>query len=131
MENSSEFILPGWKVKIAKRNKDWKGLIEFNQKLLDLTIENNFRDELPAIHLDFARAYFNLNRFQLAQEHLEKSLAFIEEIRQSENTNLSLALSETYHNAYRLLTQIKADKSPGIFWAGGFSKGSTFERQNQ
>ena len=108
MENSSEFILPGWKVKIAKRNKDWKGLIEFNQKLLDLTIENNFRDQLPAIHLDFARAYFNLNQFQLSQEHLQKSLALIEEIRQSENTNLSLGLSETYHNAYRLLTQIKA-----------------------
>lgn len=107
MKNSSEFILPGWKVKIAKRKKDWKGLIESNQKLLDLTIENNFRDELPAIHLDFARAYFNLNQIPLAQEHLEKSLAFIEEIRQSENTNLSLALFETYHDAYRLLTQIR------------------------
>ncbi len=122
MENSSEFILPGWKVKIAKRNKDWKGLIEFNQKLLDLTNENNFRDELPAIHLDFARAYFNLNQFQLAQEHLEKSLAFIEEIRQSENTNLSLGLFETYHDAYRLLTQIKADQPQESFELADFLK---------
>lgn len=122
MEISSEFILPGWKVKIAKRNKDWKGLTEFNQKLLDLTVENNFRDELPAIHLDFARAYFNLNQFQLAQEHLEKSLAFIEEIRQSENTNLSLALFETYHDAYRLLTQIKAEQPQKSFELADFLK---------
>ena len=122
MENSSEFILPGWKVKIAKRNKDWKGLIEFNQKLLDLTVENNFRDELPAIHLDFAIAYFNLSQFRLAQEHLEKSLAFFEEIRQSENTNLSLGLSETYHNAYRLLTQIKADQPQESFELADFLK---------
>ena len=122
MENSSEFILPGWKVKIAKRNKDWKGLIEFNQKLLDLTIENNFRDELPAIHLDFARAYFNLNQIPLAQEHLEKSLAFIEEIRQSENTNLSIELFETYHDAYRLLTQIKADQPQESFELADFLK---------
>ncbi len=122
MENSSEFILPGWKVKIAKRNKDWKGLIEFNQKLLDLTIENNFRDELPAIHLDFARAYFNLNQLQLAQEHLQKSLSFIEEIRQSENTNLSLSLFETYHDAYRLLTQMKADQPHESFELADFLK---------
>lgn len=122
MENSSEFILPGWKVKIAKRNKDWKGLIQFNQKLLDLTVENNFRDELPAIHLDFARAYFNLNQLQWAQEHLEKSLAFIEEIRQSENTNLSLALFETYHDAYRLLTQIKAIQPRESFELADFLK---------
>jgi tetratricopeptide (TPR) repeat protein len=122
MENSSEFILPGWRVKIAKRNKDWKQLIEFNQKLLDLTVENNFRDELPAINLDFARAYFNLNQLQLSAQHLEKSLAFIEEIRQAENTNLSLGLSETYHNAYRLLAQIKFKNPQESFELADFLK---------
>ena len=110
MENSSDFILPGWRVKIAERNKNWKELIQFNHKLLDLTVENNFRDELPVIHLNFARAYFNLNQFQLSQHHLEKSLAYIEEIRQSEDNNLSLGLFETYHDAYRLLAQINIDK---------------------
>ena len=122
IENSSEFILPGWRVKIAKRNEDWKQLIQFNQKLLDLTVENNFRDELPAIHLDFARAYFNLKQFPLAQQHLEKSLAFIEEIRQSENHNLSLGLSETYHNAYRLLAQMKFENTQKSFEFADFLK---------
>ena len=42
MDVSSEFTLPGWKLKIAKRNNDWKQILEINQKLLDLTIENNF-----------------------------------------------------------------------------------------
>ncbi len=122
MENSSEFILPGWKVKIAKRRKDWRGLIESNQKLLDLTVEGNFRDVLPVIHLDFARAYFNLNQFQPAQEHLEKSLALIEEIRQSDDTNLSLGLMETYHDAYRLLIEIKTDKPRESFELADFLK---------
>ncbi len=122
MENSSEFILPGWKVKIAKRNEDWKAVIQFNQELLELTAKNNFQDELPAIHLDFARAYFSLDKLQLALEHLEKSLAFIEEIRKSENRNLSLALFETYHNAYRLLVQINAEKSQESFELADFLK---------
>ena len=122
MENSSEFILPIWKVKIAKRNKDWKGLIEFNQKLLDLTLENNFRDELPAIYLNFAEAYFHLNQSHLSKEYLEKSLGLIEGIRQSDNRRLSLGVLETYHNAYRLMTEIKADKTTEAFESADFLK---------
>ncbi len=122
VENSSQFIIPGWKVKIAKRNEDWKQVIQFNQKLFDLTIENNFRDELPAIHLDFAKAYFRLNNIPLSREHLEKSIAFIEEIRRSENSNLSLGLSETYHNAYRLLAQINFEKPQESFELADFVK---------
>ena len=115
MEHFSDFVLPGWKVKIAKRNGDWEQVVQFNQKLLDLCNERNFRDELPAIHLDFAQAYFHLNNPQLSRVHLEKSLAFIEEIRQSENNNLSLGLFETYHNAYRLLAQLNFENPLGSF----------------
>jgi CHAT domain-containing protein len=111
MENSSEFMLPRWKIRVAERNKDWEQVIRLNQKVLDLTFQYNFRDDLPALYLDFAKAHFNLNQFEKSLENLEKSLAIVEEIRSSENSNLTLGILETYHNAYRLLTQIKA-KSP-------------------
>src|SRR5207253_291520 len=84
--------------------------------------ENNFRDELPDIHLDFAKAYFHLNNLQLSRAHLEKSLAFIEEIRKSENNNLSLGLFETYHNAYRLLAQLNIENPQVAFELVDFLK---------
>jgi len=122
MEHSSDFVLPGWNVKIAKRNGDWERVIQFNQKLLDLCKEGNFRDELPAIHLDFALAYFHLNNLQLSKVHLEKSLGFVEEIRKSENNNLSLGLFETYHNAYRLLAQLNFENPQESFELVDFLK---------
>lgn len=111
MENFSEFILPRWKIRVAERNKDWEQVINLNQIVLDLTLKYNFRDDLPAVHLDFAKAYFNLNKQEKSLEYLEKSLAIIEEIRASENNSLTLGILETYHNAYRLLTQIKFNNS--------------------
>lgn len=122
MENYSEFMLPLWKIRVAKRNKDWEQVIRLNQKVLELTLRDNFRDDLPAVHLDFAKAYFNLNQQEKALEHLEKSLAIIEEIRGSENTNLTLGILETYHNAYRLLTQIKAKNPQESFELADFLK---------
>lgn len=106
-ENTSDFILPYWKITIAERNKNWEHLIEVNQKLLDLVLKSNYRDDLPAIYLNFAKAYYHLNKPQNALENLEKLLAFSEELRKSENENLSLGLFETFHSAYRLLAQIK------------------------
>jgi CHAT domain-containing protein/tetratricopeptide (TPR) repeat protein len=122
MENSSEFILPGWKLKIAERNKNWEDAITINQTMLDLTLEGNFRDVLPAIYLDFSRAYFHLGKFQLSEEYLEKSLGLIEELRKSDNSRLSLGILETYHDAYRMLTQIKADKPKEAFELADFVK---------
>lgn len=69
MENFSEFMLPRWKIRVAERNKDWEQVIKLNQKVLNLTIESNFRDDLPAVHLDFAKAYFNLNKQEKSLEH--------------------------------------------------------------
>ena len=122
MGNSSDFILPGWRLKIAKKNKDWNRAIELDQQMLDLTLENNFQDGLSSIHLDFAEAYFHLNKFQLAKEHLEKSLGLIEEIRSSENNRLSLGILETFHQAYRLLTRIKFDQPAEAFELADFLK---------
>ena len=122
MENHSDFMLPHWKIRVAKRNKDWEQVIRLNQKVLDLTLENNFRDDLPAVYLDFAQAYFNLDQIEKSTEHLEKSLAIIEEIRTTENTSLSLGILETYHNAYRFLAQIKSDNPQESFEFADFLK---------
>jgi CHAT domain-containing protein len=122
MEKYSEFILPRWRIKIAERNKDWEQVIRYNEKVLDLTLKSNFRDDLPAVYLDFAKAYFNLNQTEKSQEYLEKTLALVEEIRQSEDNNLSLGLSETYHDAYRLLTQIKSGNPQNSFELAEFMK---------
>ncbi len=122
MENSSEYILPGWKIIIAKRNKEWVKVIRLNQELLELTEKENFRDGLPEIYLTFALAYFHQDEKQKSLENLEKSLSLIEEIRQTENNNLSLGLYETYHNAYRFLAQIKSGNPQESFELSDFLK---------
>lgn len=122
MENFSDFMLPRWKIRVAERNKDWEQVIRLNQKVLDLTLESNFRDDLPAVHLDFAKAYFNLNQFEKSLDYLEKSLAIIEGIRASENSNLTLGILETYHDAYRLLTPLKTAKPQESFELADFLK---------
>ena len=121
-ENTSEYILPSWKMIIAKKNKDWAKAIKLNQELLKLTEKDNFRDGLPEIYLTFALAYFHFGQNQKSLEQLEKSLSLIEEIKQTENSNLSLGLSETYHDAYRLLAQIKSDNPQESFKLADFLK---------
>ena len=122
MENSSEFILPGWQLKIAQKKEDWNRLVKLNKEYLDLTIKSNFRDELPSIFFNFAQGYFHLNQISLCLEYLHKSLALVEEIRQSGNTELSLGLLETYHKAYRLLTQIELERPQEAFATADFLK---------
>jgi CHAT domain-containing protein len=107
MEKYSEFILPYWKITVARKKQDWERLIKHNQEVLELATKSNYREDFPNIYLNFAEAYYRLNQFQKSAEYLEKSLSYVEEIRNSDNPNLSLGLSETYHNAYRLLAQIK------------------------
>jgi CHAT domain-containing protein/tetratricopeptide (TPR) repeat protein len=121
-ENSEEFPLLYWKIVIAEKNQDWEKFIKINQELLDLTTKENFRSGLPKIYLNFARAYFRLNQRQISEKYLQKSLALIEEIRKSENYNLSLGLSENYHDAYRLLTQVKLGNSQESFELADFLK---------
>ena len=122
MENTSEYILPSWKMIIAKKSKDWAKVIKLNQVLLELTEKDNFRDGLPEIYLTFALAYFHLGESQKSLEQLEKSLSLIEEIRRTGNNNLSLGLFETYHNAYRLLARIKSDNPQESFELADFLK---------
>ena len=72
--------------------------------------------------MNFAKGFFRLNQPQKSAEYLQKSLAYIEEIRKSENYNLSLGLSENYHDAYRLLTQIKFNNPEESFELSDFLK---------
>ena len=122
MENTSEYLLPSWRIIVAKRNKEWDKVIKINQKVLELTEKDNFREGLPESYLDFALAYFHLNEKQKSLENLEKSLLLIEELRHTQNNNLSLGLMETYHNAYRLLAEIKADDLQVSFELADFLK---------
>lgn len=110
MSNSSEFLLPTWRIAVAKRSKDWKRVLDLNRELFELNEKFNYRDDLPGIYLDSATAYYYLGQPEKALDQLEKSLAHIEEIRQSENTSLSLGLSDVFHKAYRLLAQLSLDE---------------------
>jgi CHAT domain-containing protein len=122
METTSDYIVPYWKLTIAERNKDWQKMINLNEEILALNEKENFRDGLPKIYLNFAKGYFALDQRQKALENLEKSISLVEEIRQSERTGISLGILETYHNAYRLLTEIKANDEKGSFELADFLK---------
>lgn len=123
MPNSSEFLLPIWRIAVAKKARNWQEVINLNEKLLELNLKENFREDLPSIYLDFASAYFHLGQTPKARENLEKSLAFIEDIRHSENSALSLSLFATFHNAYRLSAQIEMSKPLEAFERADFLKG--------
>ena len=121
-EKPSDYPPLYWKIIIVERNQDWKQFIKLNQKLLDLTTKDNFQSGLPKIHLNFARAYFRLGQPQMSAEYLQKSLSLIEEIRKSENYKISLGLSENYHDAYRLIAQIKLKNSQESFELADYLK---------
>lgn len=122
MEKFSAFAEPYWKITIAEKNRDWEQVVRQSQKLLELATKENYREDLPGIYLNFAKAYFHLDQSQKSAENLEKSLSLIEEARKSDNPNLSLGLLETYHNGYRLLAQIKSEKSQESFELSDFLK---------
>lgn len=121
-KNTSPFILPTWKVTIAEKSKDWEQVIRHNHDLLELTVAENFRVDLPGIYLSFATAFFHLNQGEKSLEYLDKTLSLVEEIRNSEDRNLSLGLLEIYHKAYRLLTQLKLDRPSEAFELSDYLK---------
>ena len=122
MTSRSPFILPSWKVTIAEKNKEWERVIEHNSKLLDLTLAQNFREDLPAIYLSLAGAHFHLGRIEKSVEYLDMSLSLVEAIRPTNNQNLSLGLLETYHKAYRLQTQINLEHPAEAFEISDYLK---------
>lgn len=126
-ENTSDFILLYWKITVAEKKQDWQQLINLNRDLLKITTDQGFREDLPRIYLNFAKAYFRLNQIQNSLENVEKSLGYIEENRESDNQNLSLGILETYHEAYRLLAQINFDKPQNAFELADLLKARTLK----
>lgn len=122
IEYTSTFILPAWKVTIAEKNKQWEQVLKYNHALLELSVAQNFRDDLPRIYLSSATAHFNLSQPERSMEYLEKALGLIEEIRSVEGTNLSLGLLETYHAAYRLLAQSRMKRPQESFELADYLK---------
>lgn len=103
------------KIRIAQKLKDWDKVISLNTRLMDITLEGNFKEDLPNIFLTFAKAYFKLRQNNLSLNYLEKCLALIEEIRKSNNAQISLNLFEIYHDAYRLLSELNIDQPEKAF----------------
>lgn len=122
-KNNSPFIIPSWKITLAEKNKRWEEVIEHNRTLLDLTVAQNFREDLPRIYLTFATAHFSLGEADESIDYLNKALALIDEIRTAESKSLSLGLLETYHTAYRLLAQIKLNRPLEAFELSDYLKG--------
>lgn len=122
MEKSNAFAEPYWKITIAEKTGEWEQILKQSQKLLELATKENYREDLPGIYLNFAKAYFHLGQLQKSAENLENSLSLIEEARKSEDINLSLGLLETYHNGYRLLAQIKSENPQQSFELSDFLK---------
>ncbi|MEQ1604691.1 MAG: CHAT domain-containing protein [Pyrinomonadaceae bacterium] len=108
--NNSPFILPSWKKTIAEKNKEWARVIHYNRTLLDLTLAQNFRDDLAGIYLSLAIAHFHLGQAEKSIEYLDKTVSLVETIRTTDNKNLSLGLLEIYHKAYRLMAQTQLER---------------------
>ncbi|MGE3468346.1 MAG: CHAT domain-containing protein, partial [Pyrinomonadaceae bacterium] len=119
----SEFVIPNWRIIIAEHFKDWEMSIRLNKELYDRIIKNNFREDLPRIYLSLATAYFHTDKKRESLENLERSISLIDEILVSENGALSLGLSDTFHTAYRLLTQINLKQPQIALQASDYLKG--------
>lgn len=120
--NNSPFILPSWKKTIAEKNKEWGRVIQYNRTLLNLTLTQNFRDDLAGIYLSLAIAHFHLGQAEKSIEYLDKTVSLVETIRTTDNKNLSLALLEIYHNAYRLMAQTQLERPRESFELSDYLK---------
>ncbi|HMQ04297.1 MAG TPA: CHAT domain-containing protein [Pyrinomonadaceae bacterium] len=123
IEKTSKFLIPNWKIIIAENSRDWETVIVLNNELLDLIVESNFREDLPQVYLSLATAYFPTSRKQECLEYLEKAISLIDEILAVEGGSLSLGLSETFHIAYRLLTQIHLEQPQLALQSSDYLKG--------
>lgn len=115
LESSSDYVVPYWKIAIAEKHRDWHQFIKLNEELLELTTRDNFRSGIPKIYFNLAKAYFRLGQPVRSGSYLEKCLSYVEEIRGTQDASLSLGLSNTYHDAYRLLAQIKLETPQEAF----------------
>jgi CHAT domain-containing protein len=119
----SQHFIPYWKTTVAEKNGDWAGLLEQSKILQSLSERQNFRDDLPAIYLNIAKAHLGLGDPEKSREAAMRSVGFVNESQPSGNAPLSLALSETYHAVYRLLADLSQDEPVRSFEVADHLKG--------
>lgn len=107
LEHRSSQIIPYWKATIATKDRDWNELLLQSIELQKQVEKENFREDLPGIYLNFAKAYSGLGRLGEAREYAQKTIAIVDEIRPVGEASLSLGLAETYQEAYRLLAELR------------------------
>lgn len=106
--SAQEMIILSWEIFIAQNNQDFKKSVEINQQFIDNYLKLNSTDnDLPYYYLTLAKSYFFEKNFQSADDNLQKAIRFIEQKRQFENPNLSLAFIEVLHDAYRISSGIE------------------------
>lgn len=101
----SDHFIPYWKATVAEKNRDWPRMLEQSEILRSLSEGQNFREDLPGIYLNLAKAHLGLGDRGNALEFAKRSVALVDGSQQTGDATLSLALSETYHAAYRLLAE--------------------------
>lgn len=109
LKNYSEIIIPRWRLTLAERKKDWTGLLEATEALRTAAEKRNFRDELPAVYLNFAKGYLGLGKDDIAIEYAKRAAAIVENDR-PKDAPVSLAILETYHSVYRLWAQAEESR---------------------
>ena len=105
------------------RDRNWEHLLNQTIELRKLVEEENFREDLPGIYLNFARALFGLGRLSEAIEYAQKSIALVDEMRPTGEASLSLGLTETYQDAYRLLAELRIGAPESSFAFADYVKG--------
>jgi CHAT domain-containing protein/tetratricopeptide (TPR) repeat protein len=119
----SNHFVPYWKVTVAERNRDWPRMLEQSEILRSLSEVQNFREDLPGIYLNLAKAHLGLGDREKTLEFAKRSVALVDGSQQTSDAPISLALSETYHAAYRLLAELSLTEPRRSFAIADYLKG--------
>lgn len=119
----SDQMIAYWKTTVAVKDGNWEELLKQSTELQKAVDKENFREDLPGIYLNLARASSGLGRLADAMVYAQKAIAMVDEIRPSSDASLSLGLVDTYHEAYRLLAELRISEPETSFASADYVKG--------
>jgi CHAT domain-containing protein len=119
----SDQIIAYWKISIANKDRNWEQLLNQSTELQKLSDKENFREDLPGIYLNLAKAFSGLGRIADAIDYAQRAIAMVDEIRPTSEASLSLGLVDTYHEAYRLLAELRLGEPEASFAFADYMKG--------
>jgi CHAT domain-containing protein len=119
----SDQMIAYWKTTVAVKDGNWEELLKQSTELQKAADKENFREDLPGIYLNLARAYSGLGRLTDAIAYAQKAIAMVDEIRPASDASLSLGLVDTYHEAYRLLAEFRSGEPETSFAFADYVKG--------